>query len=279
MTPDARSRRARGGGRRAHRAALDPAAAGPPAGARGAAGPRAWPCSSARELPRAAALAELDPAQAAEAADALVAAGHPRAGRPLAFMHPLVRAGVYEELAGPTARSRTAVRPSSWTTTRPARSASAEHLLATRARRRRLDRASAWWTPRAPRRGAARPSRRRCSCAARSPSRRPRPSAPGLLLELGIAEATAGQAAGEEHLERGARRRRRRRRRARSGRRSCSRTRSGAPSASRHAVAVVDRTAALLRGRRRAGRRAARDAGADGRHARRRHGAGADRRA
>ena len=65
------------------------------------------------ELPRAAALAELDPAQAAEAADTLVAAGILEPERPLAFVHPLVRAGVYEELGGrPSARSRTAARPS-----------------------------------------------------------------------------------------------------------------------------------------------------------------------
>src|SRR5436190_17118219 len=43
-------------------------------------------------LPRAAALAELDPVQAAEAADALVAAGILGPGRPLGFVHPLVRA-------------------------------------------------------------------------------------------------------------------------------------------------------------------------------------------
>ena len=36
----------------------------------------------------------------------------------------------------------------------------------------------------------------------RWPSRRPRPSGAGLLLELGVAEATAGQAAGEDHLPR-----------------------------------------------------------------------------
>ena len=57
-----------------------------------------------------------------------------------------------------------------------------------------------WSTLLARPRVAARPSPQRCCCVARWPSRRRRTERPGLLLELGIAEITAGQAAGEDHL-------------------------------------------------------------------------------
>jgi DNA-binding CsgD family transcriptional regulator len=52
----------------------------------------------------AAALAELEPPAAAEAADALVAAGILRTASPLEFQHPLVRSAVYAGL-GPAGRS------------------------------------------------------------------------------------------------------------------------------------------------------------------------------
>ena len=70
---------------------------------------------------------------------------------------------------------------------------------------------------------------------------------PGLLLELGIAEATAGQPAGEDHLREALDARRRRRRGWRSARRWCSRTRSARAGRIEDAVAIVDRTAARLR--------------------------------
>jgi DNA-binding CsgD family transcriptional regulator len=56
-------------------------------------------------LRQAAALAEVDPAEAAEAADVLVAAGVLGSVHPLEFLHPLVRAAVYADL-GPSARTR-----------------------------------------------------------------------------------------------------------------------------------------------------------------------------
>jgi DNA-binding CsgD family transcriptional regulator len=51
-------------------------------------------------LAHAAAVAGLDPDAAADAADALAGSGLLDAGRPLAFAHPIVRAGVYAELTG-----------------------------------------------------------------------------------------------------------------------------------------------------------------------------------
>ena len=63
------------------------------------------------ELPRAAALAELDPAHAAEAADTLVAAGILEPGRPL-DLRPPARAGrrLRGARGGASARSPTAAR-------------------------------------------------------------------------------------------------------------------------------------------------------------------------
>ncbi len=52
------------------------------------------------DLAIAAALAELDLDEAAEAADALAASGILEPERPLRFAHPIVRAGIYAEIAG-----------------------------------------------------------------------------------------------------------------------------------------------------------------------------------
>ena len=151
------------------------------------------------QLPSAAALAELDPAQAAEAADTLVAAGILEPERPLAFVHPLVRAGVYEEL-GVAERSLAHRRAAELMDDDPAgEERAAEHLLATEPAgdvsiaRRLVDAART-----AARRGAPESAAvllRRALAEPPPPTERP-----GLLLELGIAEATAGQPAGEDHL-------------------------------------------------------------------------------
>jgi DNA-binding CsgD family transcriptional regulator len=151
------------------------------------------------QLPRAAALAELDAAQAAEAADTLVAAGMLEPARPLAFVHPLVRAGVYEELAV-AERSLAHRRAAELMDDDPAgEERAAEHLLATEPAgdasiaRRLVDAART-----AARRGAPESA----AVLLRRALAEPPPAAEraGLLLELGIAEATAGQAAGEDHL-------------------------------------------------------------------------------
>src|SRR5207244_6502368 len=51
------------------------------------------------DLLQAARLAGLDEAEAAEAAEVLVTAGILESGRPLTFIHPIVRRGVYSELS------------------------------------------------------------------------------------------------------------------------------------------------------------------------------------
>jgi DNA-binding CsgD family transcriptional regulator len=151
------------------------------------------------ELSRAAALAELEPAQAAEAADTLVAAGILEPGRPLAFVHPLVRAGVYEELAG--AERSLAHRRAAGLMEGDAggEEHAAEHLLATEPS------GDAWIARRlvdAARTAARRGAPESAAVLLRRALAEPPPAAerPGLLLELGIAEATAGQPDGEAHL-------------------------------------------------------------------------------
>lgn len=57
------------------------------------------------ELRQAASVAGLDEADAGEAADRLAAADILRSGRPLEFLHPLVRAAIYSDLT-PSARAR-----------------------------------------------------------------------------------------------------------------------------------------------------------------------------
>jgi DNA-binding CsgD family transcriptional regulator len=52
------------------------------------------------DLLQAARLAGLDDAEAAEAAEVLVTAGILESGRPLTFIHPIVRSGIYSELSG-----------------------------------------------------------------------------------------------------------------------------------------------------------------------------------
>ena len=119
------------------------------------------------ELPRAAALAELDPPQAAEAADTLVAAGILEPERPLTFVHPLVRAGVYEELAV-AERSLAHRRAAELMDGEPAgEEHAAEHLLATEPAGDAVDRA-------APRRRRA---HRRTARGARVGRRAPAPGA------------------------------------------------------------------------------------------------------
>jgi DNA-binding CsgD family transcriptional regulator len=148
------------------------------------------------ELAHAAALADLDAVVASQAADALVGAGILAPGRPLAFVHPLVRAGVYDELAA--AERSLAHRRAAELLDGEERSA--EHLLATEPA------GDAWIAQRlteaartAARRGAPESAvvlLRRALAEPPPPSERAQ-----VLLELGIAEATSGDAAGEEHLE------------------------------------------------------------------------------
>jgi DNA-binding CsgD family transcriptional regulator len=199
------------------------------------------------ELSSAAALAGLEPIDAAEAADALVAAGILEPGRPLTFVHPLVRAGIYEELAG-AERSLAHRRAAELLGGNPiAEERVAEHLLATQPA------GDPWIAQRlveaahtAARRGAPESAAvllRRALAEPAPPHQRAQ-----LLLELGIAEATAGQPVGEEHLQEalehagdddGIR----------IGATMLLAHALGRAEKSAAAVAVVDRTAATLRGR------------------------------
>ena len=152
------------------------------------------------QLPQAAALAELDPTQAAEAVDTLVLAGILEPERPLAFVHPLVRAGVYEEL-GAAERSLAHRRAAELLERDPeGAERAAEHLLATEPA------GDPWITQRlvdASRTAARRGAPESAAVLLRRALAEPPPARerPQLLLELGIAETTAGQPAGEAHLK------------------------------------------------------------------------------
>jgi DNA-binding CsgD family transcriptional regulator len=208
---------------------------------------RALAVLESAELASAAALAGLEPAAAGAAVDALVAAGILEPGRPLAFVHPLVRAGVYEELGG-AERSHAHRRAAELLDGNPVdEERVAEHLIATQAS------GDAWIAQRlvqaarsAARRGAPESAAVLLRRALAEPA--PTDERPQLLLELGIAEATAGQPIGEEHLQEAL---------ARAGDDDGIRIGAtlllahalGRAERSASAVAVVDRTAAELRNR------------------------------
>jgi DNA-binding CsgD family transcriptional regulator len=151
-------------------------------------------------LRHAAALAGLDAAEAAEAADLLAGAGIFARGRPLAFAHPLLRAGVYGEMGG-AERAAAHRRAAVLLTEEHAQDERAvEHLLASEPADDPavVDRL----------RSAARSAMRRGgaeSAAAylrRALAEPPAPERRGeVLLELGVAEVNAGRAVAFEHLQ------------------------------------------------------------------------------
>ena len=172
------------------------------------------------ELAQAADLAGVDADAAAAAADLLVAASILGPRRPLAFAHPIVRAGILEEVP-PAERMRAHRRAAELLAVREdSGERVAEHLLAT-------EPAGDAWTVARLTDAARDAARRGAPESAASYLRRvlAEPPAPGararILLELGVAEATAGQPEGEAHLREalagGGRRRRAPRRRARPG--------------------------------------------------------------
>jgi DNA-binding CsgD family transcriptional regulator len=152
------------------------------------------------DLRQAAELAELDEDEAAAAADVLAGAEILEPGRPLAFSHPIVRAGIYAELAsGDRARGhRAAARllaPSPGSNERVA-----EHLLLS-------DPAADEWVIERLVQAARSAARSGAPESAAVYLRRvleepPAPeTVPGLLLELGMAEASAGLPGWPAHLE------------------------------------------------------------------------------
>jgi DNA-binding CsgD family transcriptional regulator len=151
------------------------------------------------ELRHAAALAQLDQRTAAVAVDALVSAGILGPGRPLDFVHPIVRAAVYADLpAGQRGLAhRDAARMLAAEDAGVARVAA--HLLATEPAGDHevvpILRQAAHEALRTGATGAAIAYLRR---ALQEPA--PRPVRPGLLLELGEAERHAGDSAAVGHL-------------------------------------------------------------------------------
>jgi DNA-binding CsgD family transcriptional regulator len=151
------------------------------------------------ELADAAALAQLDGAAAVAGADALAGAGILAPGRPLAFAHPIVRAGVYGEIgqAERAAGHRRAARLLA--DAGAAEERVAEHLLAADPV------GDAWVVERlvAAARAAGRSGAPELAAVylRRALEEPPEPAArAALLLELGIAEDNAGQAAARPHM-------------------------------------------------------------------------------
>lgn len=182
------------------------------------------------DLPAAAALADLDLDCAAEAADALVAAGIFEPERPLRYAHPIVRSGIYAELSG-AERASAHMGAAELLAERDASDGRvAEHLLAVEPRgepwiaTRLVEAARAATKTGAPesavvylRRALAEPPPAECRA--------------GVLLGLGIAEDAIGDPCALEDLEFASRPPRRASRRC--ARRSCWPTRCGAPTAPR----------------------------------------------
>jgi DNA-binding CsgD family transcriptional regulator len=153
------------------------------------------------ELLRAARLADLDEVEAAEAAESLVRAGIVEPGRPLRFVHPIVRSGLYAELSA-AERSRGHHRAAQLLAEHAGEGQRvAEHLLTTEPA------ADAWVAERLVEAGRAAVRNGAPESAAvflRRALREPPPAddQPGLLLELGAAEASAGLDGWPEHLQR-----------------------------------------------------------------------------
>ena len=151
------------------------------------------------ELREAGTLADLDPAAAAAAADRLTAAGILDAGRPLAFSHPLVRAGVYGALAQ-AERSAAHRRAAELLDAGGEQERLAEHLLATEPA------GDAWVVERllaVSRSAAARGAPESTAAYLRRALEEPPPPAlrADVLLELGMAEFAAGLATAADRLE------------------------------------------------------------------------------
>jgi DNA-binding CsgD family transcriptional regulator len=152
------------------------------------------------DLQQAATLAELSHSDAAATADLLASAEILAPGRPLAFVHPIVRTGIYRELSTGqrTQGHRAAARLLAEQPGAGARVA--EHLLASEPSsdpwvvERLVDAARAAARSGAPESAAAYLRR----AIEEPPAAADRP---GLLLELGMAEASAGDSRWQGHLE------------------------------------------------------------------------------
>jgi DNA-binding CsgD family transcriptional regulator len=152
------------------------------------------------ELLQAARLAGLDEAEAADAADVLAAAGVLEPGRPLTFVHPIVRTGIYSELSGSERSQGHRGAAELFATLPGANERVAEHLLVSEPAGddwvvERLVEASRVAT----RSGAPESAAvylRRALAEPPEPELQPR-----LLLELGMAEASAGLSDWQDALQ------------------------------------------------------------------------------
>lgn len=153
------------------------------------------------DLRQAARLAGLEEPEAADAADILVEAGILESGRPLTFIHPIVRTGIYSELSS-AERARGHRRAAGLLAGQPGSNERvANHLLASEPA------GDDWVVERlveaaceAGKRGAPEP---KAVFLRRALAEPPAPgNQHGLLLDLGMAEASAGLAGWPEHLQR-----------------------------------------------------------------------------
>ncbi|HEX3266958.1 MAG TPA: AAA family ATPase, partial [Gaiellaceae bacterium] len=151
------------------------------------------------DLLQAARLAGLEELKAAAAADVLVIAGILEPGRPLRFVHPIVRNGIYSELSS-AERLQGHRRAAELLAEQPGASARvAQHLLISEPA------ADGWVVERlVEAAGAARKQGAHESEAVflrRALAEPPPGERSGLLLDLGMAEASAGLADWPEHLQ------------------------------------------------------------------------------
>jgi DNA-binding CsgD family transcriptional regulator len=152
------------------------------------------------DLHLAARLARLQETQAAEAAELLTSAGILGSGLPLAFVHPIVRGGIYSELSG-AERAQAHRRAAHLLAEQgEANERVAQHLLVTEPA------ADVWVVERLV--GAARAARQRGAPETeavflrRALAEPPPADQPRLLLDLGMAESSAGFDGWPEHLRR-----------------------------------------------------------------------------
>jgi DNA-binding CsgD family transcriptional regulator len=153
------------------------------------------------DLLQAGRLAGLEEVEAAEAAELLMTAGILESGRPLTFIHPIVRSGIYSELTS-TERAEGHRRAAQLLAEQPgANERVAKHLLISEPA------ADGWVVERlleaaraAERNGAPESAAVFLRRVLAEPP--PPEDQSGLLLELGMAEATAGLAGWGEHLQR-----------------------------------------------------------------------------
>lgn len=153
------------------------------------------------DLLQAARLAGLDDAEAAAAAELLETAGIVNPGRPLTFVHPIVRSGIYSELSAAD-RTQGHSRAARLLAEQPGEHEHvAEHLLVSEPA---ADRWVVDHLVEAARAAARHGAPESVAVYLRRALDEPPPVAdqPALLLELGMAEASAGLAAWREHLQR-----------------------------------------------------------------------------